>query len=234
MCHVLIARPDHHRPHHISGLKHSCRDKLCSWGGVCVQVVSCSTQLPTCCPEKMPPEARCHWLVLAGDSNTRQLLGVISSMMAITRPRWRLRQWPHMLKGSVACSRCSATHRTFDREHLHYDPAGRGCLLISFRFLIAPRELARVATWVRVPPPRVCADDDARRLSCRELRTFGNCTRRLTPRVVVPRQPDFVHFSPGLTGLPKAPVACARRFEAEVSACECLSVPVSACVSMRH
>ena len=99
-----------------------------------------------------PPEvARCHWLVLTGDSNTHQLVGLLSSFLAVTRPHWRLRQWPHTVKDSTLCTRCSRTYRTFDREHLHYDPSGPGCLLVSFRFLLAQNELPRVATWVRTP-----------------------------------------------------------------------------------
>jgi len=175
----------------------------------------------------------CAWVVLIGDSNTRNVVTALLRLSSLAFLSER-HQWPQAVElllsliraGSaqgVLDPRCS--DKWFDQEHLLVLPSkSKRCLHISFRFLRDGGEVARVLNSAgQIRPPRVCPDGFYMRntnwtaASCAKHRVLASCSAPPSSEFTFPPQPNFVLLSHGLWSTPQSwNVTCASRFEQEL------------------
>lgn len=110
----------------------------------------------------MPPDTNCKWVLLAGDSNTRNILPHLDALAE--RFAMNVTVWPPasrsrdpLREGQPAKSHERCDMRWFDQERTYVGGGGggRSCLLLSFRFVRWP---SKITSILPLRTPRVCAD----------------------------------------------------------------------------
>ena len=180
--------------------------------------------------------SRCRWILLAGDSNTRDVMrNMVRLLLGATSPLALLQHYPpaswvssfdSATADGIDAATCAVLRgvslcdtKWWDAEHLFGSASGE-CLVLSFRFLKAPSESARLLTQRdSAARPRVCTHEEYVNISqarCDEMRTLRSCVHRLLPKLRLPSVPDFVYLSHGLWNLPSNRTSCGVRFAADV------------------